>query len=63
MERKTLIMSIVITVMAATAVAQDADYRAMDSPFQESYEFAINTDLQPKVEVAGPVRCLRQGRR
>jgi hypothetical protein len=60
MEHKTLIMSIVITVMAATAVAQDADYRAMDSPFQESYEFAINTDLQPKVEVAG-VRWTRFG--
>ena len=60
MERKTLITSIVITVMAATAVAQDADYRAMDSPFQESYEFAINTDLQPKVEVAG-VRWTRFG--
>jgi len=60
MERKTLIMSIVISVMAATAVAQDADYRAMDSPFQESYEFAINTDLQPKVEVAG-VRWTRFG--
>ena len=49
----TLFMSMVIMAMAATAAAQDADYRAVDSPFQDSYEFAVNTNLQPMVEVAG----------
>ena len=53
MLRATLFMSMVITAMAAAAAAQDADYRAVDSPFQDSYEFAINTNLQPMVEVAG----------
>jgi len=53
MQRTTLFMSMVITAIAATAIAQDAGYRAADSPFQDSYEFAINSNLQPMVEVAG----------
>lgn len=53
-------MSMMITAMAATASAQDAGYRAVESPFQESYEFTLNTDLQPMVEVAG-VRWTRFG--
>ena len=59
-QRKTLFMSMMITAMAATATAQDAGYRAVDSPFQDGYEFAVNTDLQPMVEVAG-VRWTRFG--
>jgi len=43
----------VIAAMVATVAAQDADYRAVDNPFQESYDFAVNTDLRPMVEVAG----------
>ena len=52
-QRKTLFMSMMITAMAATASGQDAGYRAVESPFQESYEFTLNTKLQPMVEVAG----------
>lgn len=52
-QRKTLFMSMMITAMAATATAQDAGYREVESPFQESYEFTLNTKLQPMVEVAG----------
>ena len=59
-QRKTLFMSMMITAMAATATAQDAGYRAVESPFQESYEFTLNTNLQPMVEVAG-VRWTRFG--
>jgi len=43
----------VIAAMVATVAAQDAEYRAVDSPFQESYDFTVNTDLRPMVEVAG----------
>ena len=53
-------MGMVIVAMVATATAQDAGYRAVDSPFQDSFEFAVNTDLRPMVEVAG-VRWTRFG--
>ena len=43
----------VIAAMVATVAAQDAEYRAVDSPFQESFDFTVNTDLRPMVEVAG----------
>jgi hypothetical protein len=53
-------MGIVIVAMAATATAQDAGYRTVDSPFQDGFEFEVNTDLHPMVEVAG-VRWTRFG--
>jgi len=53
-------MGMVIVAMVATATAQDAGYRAVESPFQDSFEFAVNTDLRPMVEVAG-VRWTRFG--
>ena len=59
-QRTVLFVGIVIVAMTATAAAQDAGYRAVDSPFQDGFEFAINTDLQPMVEVAG-VRWTRFG--
>ena len=52
-QRKALFMGMVIAAMVATANAQDAGYREVDSPFQESFEFAVNTELQPMVAVAG----------
>jgi len=59
-QRTALIMGMVIAAMVATADAQDAGYREVDNPFQDSYEFAVNTDLQPMVAVAG-VRWTRFG--
>ena len=53
-------MGMVIVAVVATATAQDAGYRAVDNPFQDSFEFAVNTDLRPMVEVAG-VRWSRFG--
>jgi len=53
-------MGMVIVAVVATATAQDAGYRAVDNPFQDSFEFAVNTDLRPMVEVAG-VRWTRFG--
>lgn len=58
--RTTLFTGIVIAVMTATASAQDAGYRAVDSPFQDDFEYIVNADLQPLVEVAG-VRWTRFG--
>jgi hypothetical protein len=53
MQRTTLFLSVMITVMVATATAQDAGYRTVDSPYQDSYAFTIDTNLQPMVEIAG----------
>lgn len=60
MQHKTLFMVMVIVAMAATANAQEAEYREVESPFQESFEFAVNTELEPMVAVAG-VRWTRFG--
>lgn len=51
--RTAQILGMVIVAMATAANAQDAGYRAVDSPFQDGYEFEVNTDLEPMVEVAG----------
>ena len=59
-QRTALFMGMVIVAVVATATAQDAGYRAVDNPFQDSFEFAVNTDLRPMVEVAG-VRWTRFG--
>jgi len=60
MQRKALFIGMLIAAMVATANAQDAGYREVDNPFQDSYEFTVNTDLQPKVAIAG-VRWTRFG--
>jgi hypothetical protein len=58
--RTALFLGTVIAAMAATATAQDAGYREVDSPFQDGFDYAMNTDLQPMVEVEG-VRWTRFG--
>jgi len=46
--------------LIGSATAQEGEYRAVDSPFQDDFEYRINTDLQPMVEVDG-VRWTRFG--
>ena len=58
--RTAQLMGMVIVAMAASAAAQDTGYRVVDSPFQDGFEFEVNTDLEPMVEVAG-VRWTRFG--
>jgi hypothetical protein len=53
-------MGIAMAAMATAAAAQEGGYRAVDSPFQDGYDFVVNTDLRPMVEVAG-VRWTRFG--
>ena len=59
-QRTVLVTLIVICAVAATAAAQEGEYRVVESPFQEDFEFTVNTDLRPMVEVAG-VRWTRFG--
>ena len=61
MQRRVLVTSFLLVVgLAAAATAQEGEYRAVDNPFQEDFEYRINTDLQPNVEVEG-VRWTRFG--
>jgi hypothetical protein len=47
-----------LLMAAATAGAQDRDYRQVESPFQAELEYRINDELRPRVEVDG-VRWIR----
>ena len=44
--------------LGGPAAAQDADYTAVTSPFQEDFEYRIGADLRPLVAVDG-VRWIR----
>jgi hypothetical protein len=41
-----------------SAAAQDADYTAVDNPFQEEFDYRVGADLRPLVAVDG-VRWIR----
>ena len=60
MRRTALILGTVIAAWVAAAGAQQGEYRAVDSPFQEDFPLTINSDLKPMVEVEG-VRWTRFG--
>ena len=61
MRRGVLVTVFLMTVgLIGSATAQEDEYRAVDSPFQDEFEYRINTDLRPMVEVDG-VRWTRFG--
>ena len=61
MRRGVLVTTCIMMVgLIGSATAQEGEYRAVDSPFQDDFEYRINTDLQPMVEVDG-VRWTRFG--
>jgi hypothetical protein len=39
--------------LVGSATAQEVEYRPVDNPFQDDFEYRIGTDLQPNVEVEG----------
>jgi hypothetical protein len=39
--------------LVGSATAQEGEYRVVDNPFQDEFEYRIDTDLQPNVEVDG----------
>lgn len=59
-QRTALVTVIVIAALVTAAAAQEGGYRAEESPFQGSFDYRVNDDLQPMVEVAG-VRWTRFG--
>lgn len=61
MNRRTVVIFVcALWALAGTATAQGDEYRVVESPFQEDFEFTVNSDLHPMVEVAG-VRWTRFG--
>ena len=44
---------LVIMGLLPTITAQEAEYRAVESPFQVDFEYKINNELTPLVEVDG----------
>ena len=55
-----IVIGIVFAASAATAAAQEGGYRTVDNPFQDGFEFTVNSELQPMVEIEG-VRWTRFG--
>ena len=54
MRRGVLVTAFLLIVgLVGSATAQEGEYRAVDNPFQDAFEYRINTDLQPMVEVDG----------
>lgn len=59
-QRTALVTVIVLAALVTAVAAQEGGYRAEESPFQGSFDYRVNDDLQPMVEVAG-VRWTRFG--
>jgi len=59
MRRGVLVTAFLLMVgLVGSATAQEGEYRSVDNPFQDDFEYRINTDLRPMVEVDG-VRWIR----
>ena len=39
--------------LIGSATGQEGEYRAVNNPFQDDFEYQINTDLRPMVEIDG----------
>jgi hypothetical protein len=54
MQRKILLVVVVLVwVFAGVSAAQEGEYRSVDNPFQGEFDFAVNTNIQPLIEVDG----------
>jgi hypothetical protein len=58
MRRATILAAVLVMGGIQYAQAQAAAYRVVENPFQEEYDYQINTELDPLVEVDG-VRLTR----
>lgn len=54
MRHAVLVTALFLMVgLIGSATAQEGEYRAVDNPFQDDFEYRINTDLRPMVEIDG----------
>ena len=61
MRRKILLGVVVLAWgLAGVAAAQDGEYRSVENPFQEEFDFTVNSNIRPLVEIDG-IRWRRFG--
>jgi hypothetical protein len=61
MQRKILLVVVALVWgFAGVSAAQEGEYRSVDNPFQGEFDFTVNTNIQPLIEVDG-VRWRRFG--
>lgn len=53
MYRTPVLVLLILTAVAALAVAQNRTFRPVDSPFQGEFDYRVNYELEPQVEVDG----------
>lgn len=58
--RKIVIAVTWVLVFSGMAAAQEPEFTQAESPFQDEFEYRVDTDLRPRVEVDG-VRWVRFG--
>lgn len=58
--RKIVIAVTLMLVFSGLAAAQESEFNPVDSPYQDEFEYSVDTDLRPRVEVDG-VRWVRFG--
>ena len=59
-QRTTKLIVCVMLAGAGVITSQVSEYRTVENPFQDDFEFTVNSDLQPMVEISG-VRWSRFG--
>ena len=47
------VAGIVFVVLVASATAQQGRYLSVENPFQDGFDFEVNSTLEPMVEIAG----------
>jgi hypothetical protein len=61
MQRKILLVAVVLVWgFVGVSAAQDGEYRSVDNPFQGEFDFTVNSDIEPLIEIDG-VRWRRFG--
>jgi len=58
--KKLLVAAVLVWGLAGAATAQEGEYYPVDNPFQDEFEFTVNTNIQPLVEIEG-IRWRRFG--
>ena len=61
MQRKILLVAVLlIWGLVGVSTAQDGEYRSVDNPFQDEFDFTVNSNIEPLIEVDG-IRWRRFG--
>ncbi len=53
MQRAVIVGLLTLAGVSAPAVAQNRDFRVVDNPFQGEFEYRVNHEMEPLVEIDG----------